>query len=65
MRIDDLEEFISYVRSTGATCETSLFSKEELLKIENKAFSSSDDKIEKIIRKIWSKKWKKMQEKNL
>jgi len=26
------------------------------LKIENKAFSSSDDKIEKIIRKIWSKK---------
>jgi len=56
MIINDLEEFIDYVRSTGATCETTLFTSEELLKIENKAFSSSDDKIEKIIRKIWSKK---------
>ncbi len=58
MIINDLEEFIDYVRSTGATCETTLFTREELLKIENKAFSSSDDKIEKIIRKIWSKKTK-------
>jgi hypothetical protein len=47
MKIDDSEEFISYVRNTSATCETSLFSKEELLKIENKAFSRSVDKIEK------------------
>ena len=58
MKIEDLDEFIEYVRGTGATCETSLFTREELLKIENKAYSANDDKIEKIIRKIWKRKEK-------
>jgi hypothetical protein len=56
MKIDDLEEFISFVRSTGATPETSLFTHDELLKIEEVAYGGSDRKVEKHIRKMWKKK---------
>ena len=56
MEINELEEFISYVRSTGACPKTNLFNDTELLHIENKAFTSSDNKVEKIIRKIWKKR---------
>lgn len=56
MKINDLEEFISFVCSTGKTTDTLLFTEVELLEIENVAYSSSDKKLEKIIRKIYKKK---------
>jgi len=37
MVINDLEEFIDYTCSTGATPNSSLFTKEECLQIENLA----------------------------
>jgi hypothetical protein len=56
MEINDLEEFIEYCCSTGKTTDTTLFTREELLEIENKAAGGSDKKFEKVIRKIWKRK---------
>jgi hypothetical protein len=51
MVINELEEFIEYVCSTGRTCDTNLFTLEECIKIENEA-NKSDKKAEKCIRKL-------------
>ena len=55
MIINDLEEFIGYVCSTGSTPDTSLFTFEDLKAFEDCANRGSDQKVEKLIRKKWNK----------
>ena len=63
MKTNDIEEFIDYVCSTGATPETDLFTREQILKI-GKATRGSDVVVEKTIRKEYSKNFKEENERN-
>lgn len=63
MKTNDIEEFIDYVCSTGATPETDLFTREQILKI-GKATRCSDVIVEKTIRKEYSKSFKEENERN-